>query len=322
MSDEINLDEATDEMHGMVLSVLPPDFLDLTDIDQARVRLDAVLGAMEAPPMPTDVEVSEMHVPGIDSDPDVRIKLYRPNNLAANAPGLLWIHGGGMVLLDADSDDLACATRASAHQCLVVSVDYRLAPETPAPGLVHDCYAAFLYMANNASELGIDPSRIVVGGASAGGGLAAGMAILARDKGGPTPIAQLLIYPMLDHTSSTPSSHGIDDTRVWNRAANITAWAAYLGGGAPTAYSSPTTCDDLSGLPPAYINIGTLDIFLDEDIAYASALNRAGVPCELHVYPGAFHASPNFLPDHPMSQRWHADEAAFLDRALSDNLND
>ena len=320
MTDTINLEEALDEMHAAVLGVLPPTLLDLTDLDACRAQLDVVLGATPVPPMPEDVAISEIQVPGFGDDPDVRVKLYTPANLAADAPALVWIHGGGMVLLSADGDDFACAMRASNHGCLVASVDYRLAPETAAPGLVHDCYAAFRHVADNASDLGIDVDRIVIGGASAGGGLAAGTALFARDQGGPQPSAQLLVFPMLDHSNTTASSHAIVDTRVWNRSANQIAWEHYLGGEAPTIYSSPSTCDDLSGLPPAYINVGTFDMFHDEDVAYATELNRAGVHCELHVYPGCFHGSQGFVADHPTSQRWVADEEDFLARALAGNL--
>jgi acetyl esterase/lipase len=272
------------------------------------------------PPLPENVTISETHVPGFDGDPDVRVKMYTPDNLAPGSPALVWIHGGGMVLLSADGDDFLCATWAANHNCLVASVDYRLAPETSAPGLVNDCYAAFRHVAANADVLGIDPNRIVLGGASAGGGLAAGTALLARDQGGQQPAAQLLVFPMLDHSNTTESSHAIHDKRVWNRSANLLAWEHYLGGAEPTIYSSPSTCDDLSGLPHAYINVGTMDMFHDEDIAYATALNRAGVACELHVYPGAFHASQNFVVKHPMSQRWAADQEAFLARALNGDL--
>lgn len=317
MTDVINLEEALDEGHAAVLSVLPPDLLDLSDIDAGRARIAALFDAMPAPALPDSVTVSEVQVPGVDSDPDVRVKMYTPAGLPANAPALVWIHGGGMVLMSADGDDFQCAMNALNHNCLVASVDYRLAPETAAPGLVNDCYAAFRYVAENAAELGIDANRIVIGGASAGGGLAAGTALFARDQGGPQPSAQLLVFPMLDHRNETASSHAIEDTRVWNRAANLAAWEAYLGGQPATIYSSPSICTDLRGLPPAYINVGTFDMFMDEDIAYATALNRDGVACELHVYPGAFHGSQGFVVDHPTSQRWVADEQAFLARALA-----
>ncbi len=203
---------------------------------------------------------------------------------------------------------------------MVVSVDYRLAPETAAPGLVDDGFAALTWLAGHADDLGVSADRIMIGGASAGAGLAAGTALRARDSGGPGLVGQLLVYPMLDHRNETPSSHAVEDLRVWNRSANIAAWKAYLGDADPTTYSSPALADDLSGLPPAYISVGTFDMFLDEDVAYATALNRAGVPCELHVYPGAFHASNGFLPDHPTSIRWKRDEDEFISRCLAGQL--
>lgn len=192
--------------------------------------------------------------------------------------------------------------------------------EAPAPAQIHDCYAAFCHLTEAADDLGIDPARIVIAGASAGGGLAAGTALFARDRGGPQPVAQLLVYPMLDHRNATPSSHAIQDSRVWNRNANLLAWDHYLGGRPPSIYTSPAICDDLAGLPPAYITVGTLDMFLDEDVAYAVELNRCGVPCELHVFPGAFHLSQNLLPDHPTSRRWRSAEEAFVQRALAGNV--
>ena len=317
MTAVINLEEVLDEMHATVLGMLPTTLLDLSDLEACRAQLDVVLGAMPVPDLPADVEISEVMVPGLEGAPDVRVKLYTPSDLEPDAPALVWIHGGGMVLLSADGDDFSCATRAANHNCLVASIDYRLAPETIAPGQVHDCYVGLRYVADTAEELGINKDRIVIGGASAGGGLAAGTALFARDQGGPMPAAQLLVYPMIDHSNTTASSHSIHDTRVWNRSANLLAWEHYLGGQSPTIYSSPSTCADLGGLPRAYINVGTFDMFYDEDVAYSTALNRAGVPCELRVYPGAFHGSNGFVVDHPVTKRWVADEEDFLARALA-----
>jgi len=318
MTAVINLEEALDEVHGAVLAMLPESLLDLSDIPACRSVINGFLEQMPKPELPASVEISEVLVPGHGAgEPEVRVKLYRPAGLTADAPALLWIHGGGMVLMSADGDDASCAVRAHEHNCLVASVDYRLAPETPAPGLVNDCYAALTWLAGSASELGIDASRIVIGGASAGGGLAAGTALYARDNGGPALAGQLLVYPMLDHRNDTPSSHAIVDPRVWNRTSNDLAWAAYLGGQSATTYSSPSIADDLSGLPPAHIGVGSFDLFLDEDIAYARAMLSAGSHAELHVYPGAFHGSKSFVADHPLSQRWSADEEAFLARTFA-----
>ncbi len=316
MTELSDLAPVLDEVHAAVVGMLPPDLLDLSDIPRCRETISGFLAQMPQPDLPTDVTIDEVMVPGHDGDPDVRVKTYTPANLPADAPALLWIHGGGMVLMDADGDDLRSAQRASEHNMFVASVDYRLAPEQAAPGLVHDCYAALTWMAANADHLGISLDRIAIGGASAGGGLAAGTALFARDNNGPALAGQLLVYPMLDHRNDTPSSHAITDPRVWNRESNRLAWEAYLGGAEPTPYSSPSTAGNLSGLPPAYINVGEFDMFLDEDIAYAQALQRAGVPTELHVYPGAFHGSNSFIPDHPTSVRWRAEEETFLARVL------
>jgi acetyl esterase/lipase len=296
--------------------MLPLDLLDLTDIPKCRETIDGFLAQMPVPELPGNVSIGEVVVPGHGSDPDVRVKTYTPDDLGPGAPGFLWIHGGGMVLMNADGDDDRCARLAADHQMFVASVEYRLAPEQPAPGLVNDCFAALTWMAGNADSLGIDTSRIAIGGASAGGGLAAGTALYSRDNGGPGLVGQLLVFPMLDHRNETPSSHTITDPRVWNRESNRLAWEAYLGGGDPTPYTSPSIASDLSGLPPAYISVGQFDLFLDEDVAYAQELMRAGVAAELHVYPGAFHGSNVFVPDHPTSIRWAEGEAAFLSSVL------
>ncbi|KIE51710.1 MAG: hypothetical protein MB53_02520 [marine actinobacterium MedAcidi-G2A] len=305
-------------MHQAVLSVLPEKLLDLTDISVTRAGLDALMSQMPSPELPAQISVEEAQIPGIGADPDVPIRIYKPESLPPNAPGLVWIHGGGMVLGSAEMDDAGSAAIAEQHQCVVISVDYRLAPENPYPAPLHDCYAALKWFAKNANSLGVSSDRIAIGGASAGGGLAAGTALMARDKGGPNLIFQLLVFPMLDHRNETPSSFGTSDTRVWNREANIIAWEAYLNNIEPIpSYASPSITDDLSGLPPTYINVGTLDIFVDEDIDYAARLSQAGVPVELHVYPGAFHGSNGFVAESSLSLRWAADQSAALEAALN-----
>ncbi len=318
----IDLAARLDEDHAIVLGILPEDLLDLSDINRTRAGLAKLMGAFPKPPLPDGVTVEDVHVPGYaDGDPDVLVRLYRPANLPAGSPALYWIHGGGMVLGSVDNDDPTCAARAADLGCLVASVEYRLAPEHPFPAPMKDCYAGLSWLAGNAAELGIIAERIVVGGASAGGGLAAGLALMARDLSGPAISYQFLVYPMLDHRNSTPSSQSIVDSRVWNRDANRAGWDAYLGpssrgDGDVSAWASPAIAADLSGLPPVYINVGQFDIFLDEDVAYAQALMRAGVAAELHVYPGAFHGSNSFVADSPISQRWAVDEAAALKAAL------
>tara|TARA_B110000438_G_C15733086_1_gene615065 strand:- start:247 stop:1257 length:1011 start_codon:yes stop_codon:yes gene_type:complete len=317
---KFNFETELDEMHRAVLSVLPEKLLDLSDIAVTREGLDALMSQMPSPELPEHISIESVHVPGLDGDPDVLVKVYKPQSLPPEAPGLLWIHGGGMVLGSVDMDDADCASVADQHQCVVVSVDYRLAPESPFPAPLHDCYAALKWFAENANGLGASSKRIAIGGASAGGGLAAGTALMARENGGPNLIFQLLVYPMLDHRNETPSSFGVTDTRVWNRDANLAGWAAYLNGAQPVSpYASPSIADDLSGLPPAYICVGTLDIFIDEDIEYAQRLSQAGVPVELHVYPGAFHGSNGFVAESSLSIRWAADQTAALQSALHPN---
>lgn len=312
----IDLRTRLDPTHQAILDVLPQGLLELGDVDGTRAILDELLAAMPSE-MPDDVTVEDLHVPGLEGDPDVLVRLYRPDGLPADSPALYWVHGGGMVLGSVDMSDAECASRARNHQCLVASVDYRLAPEHPFPAPMHDCFAGLQWLASNTAELGVDAGRIAIGGASAGGGLAAGLALMARDQGGPDICFQLLVFPMLDHRNVTPSSHAITDTRVWNREANIVGWRCYLGDGDEVSpYASPSIADDLSGLPPAYINVGDLDMFVDEDIAYAQALRMSGVAAELHVYPGAFHGSNGFAADAPLSRRWAADEAAALQAAL------
>ncbi|MGH1488733.1 MAG: alpha/beta hydrolase [Acidimicrobiales bacterium] len=321
----IDLAARLDEDHAAVLGVLPEGLLDLTDINKTRAGLDKLMGAFPKPALPPGVAVEDVHVPGhLDGDPDVMVRVYRPDNLAAGSPALYWIHGGGMVLGSVDMNDVDCAARAADFGCLVASVEYRLAPEHAFPAPMNDCYAGLSWLASSAADLGINADRIVVGGGSAGGGLAAGLALMARDLGGPAICYQLLVFPMLDHRNSTASNQAIVDDRVWNRDANSAAWTAYLGAAVQASgkippYASPAIAEDLSGLPPAYINVGEFDMFLDEDVAYALALMRAGVATELHVYPGAFHGSNTFVADSPTSQRWVADENAALRAALFDD---
>ncbi len=315
-----DLTKHVDELHGMVLGILPANFLDLTDIIQARDGVAQFTAAFPSPELPAGITVEDVNVPGAeDGDPDVLVRLYKPESRNSARSAFYWIHGGGMVLGSVDMNDADCARWAAEFGCVVASVDYRLAPEHPFPAPPNDCYAGLSWLADNAENLDIDPARIAIGGASAGGGLAASVALMARDRGGPSICFQLLVYPMLDHRNETKSSAAVSDTRVWNRAANISAWDAYLGGATEVSpYASPALAEDLSGLPSTYINVGQFDIFLDEDVTYAHRLMGSGVATELHVYPGAFHGSNALVVDSPLSQRWAADEDAALRAALTD----
>ena len=249
-------------------------------------------------------EVPEVDVADHDAN-GVRVRTYSHRDRVAPTPALYWIHGGGMVGGFVENDDFMCKTWARKLGCLVASVEYRLAPEHQHPAHTDDCYTGLAWLAGNADGLGVDRSRLVLGGASAGGGLAAATALMARDRGEVQVTHQMLVFPMLDDRGITPSSKEDLDPRVWNGTSNRHAWRAYLGDRAGTddvpIYAAPAraTADDLRGLPPAYIDVGELDPFRDEDIAYAQTILQAGVPCELHVTPGAFHASEGMGLDAP-----------------------
>lgn len=233
-------------------------------------------------------------VPGPAGAPDVEVLIYRPRANGGPRPAYLHIHGGGYVMGVAELSAPGNVRLADELDCVVVSVNYRLAPETPAPGPVEDCYAALRWLHSAADELGVDRARIAIGGESAGGGLAAGLALLARDRGEIPLCFQLLIYPMLDdRTATTSAPNPITGEFVWSPADNHFGWSALLGHEpgieGVSHYAAPARAADLAGLPPTYIAVGALDLFLDEDIAYAQRLLRAGVPTELHIFPGAYH---------------------------------
>lgn len=216
----------------------------------------------------------------------VGVRLYRPSNAGTvrePASALLWIHGGGYLLGTAKQDDRICLGFSSRLGVTVASVDYRRAPEHPYPAPLEDCYAVLTWLA---ALPGVDGNRVAIGGASAGGGLAAALALLARDRGEITPVFQLLVYPMLDDRSSDCPA---DPTyRLWDPVANRFGWTSYLGNADPQV-AVPARRTDLSGLPPAWIGVGTHDLFHDEDVEYARRLVEAGVPCRLDVIPGVFH---------------------------------
>ncbi len=277
--------------------------LDDSTLATTREAFQTLSTAVTPPDVPGLV-VEEGMVPGLGGSPDVGVRTYRMEGAPAPGPGLVWIHGGGTVMGGPDASDLTVRYFVAELGWPVVSVDYRLAPETPYPGALDDCTAAFDWMVASAGGLGVDPARIGVAGESAGGGLAAALALRCRDRGAAAPAHQLLIYPMLDDRTVVdpdPSPHL--GRYVWTPAQNSYAWRAHLGvepgsDGVP-AEAAPARADDLSGLPPTFISVGSLDLFLDEDVELARRLARAGVPVELHVLPrtphgfaGMFGAAP------------------------------
>jgi acetyl esterase/lipase len=244
---------------------------------------------------------------------DVGVRLQRPKVRAIPGAALLWLHGGGYVMGTAAQDDRLCRRYASALGATVAAVDYRLAPEHPYPTPLEDCYRALTWLARQPT---VDPRRIVVGGASGGGGLAAAVALLARDRGEIALAAQLLAYPMLDDRTSKIPRTDNPGYRMWNHASNAYAWSRYLGGADPEI-AVPARAHDVSGLPPAWLGVGTLDLFHDEDVAYAARLTAAGVPCHLEVVPGAFHTFDLLRPKAPVSQRFFDSQCAVLRDALT-----
>ena len=242
------------------------------------------------------------------------VRLYRPVGVTEPAPALLWIHGGGYVFGSAKQDDALCLRFSKALGITVASVDYRLAPEHPYPAPLEDCYAALTWLA---ALPAVDAERVAIGGASAGGGLAAALALLARDRNEVAPAFQLLVYPMLDDRSSAAP---VDPNhRLWDPRANQFGWTSYLGGADPTV-AVPARRADLSGLPPAWIGVGTHDLFHDEDIEYARRLVEAGVPCQVELIPGAFHGFDIVASKVPVAQQFFRMQCDALRPALTGHM--
>jgi len=310
------------ELKGPVktmLSQMPPN--DFNNLPAARAASKQMMAMMKSqiPDIP-GVATEDKKIPGPTGAPDVAVRIYRPENQSVLLPALLWIHGGGYMLGELDNEDFTAKNYVLAGNCVVVSVDYRLAPENPFPAPLEDCYAALKWLATNADELRVDKSRIAIGGASAGGGLASGLALLARDRQEVKVFFQLLVYPMLNDCNIEPASDTLPDALFWTRESNLMGWRCYLGcepGGKNIPYHAAAyRADNLEGLPPAYITVGDIDLFAQEDIEYAGRLVEAGVPTELHVYPGGPHAFDMLVPGADISKRFVADIHRVLKRAL------
>jgi acetyl esterase/lipase len=247
----------------------------------------------------------------------ISVRLYgrAPND--GPQPGLLWIHGGGYVLGSAAQDDAVCRHFAQKVGIVVASVEYRLAPEFRFPVPLNDCYDALVWLARQPY---VDPTRIAVGGASAGGGLAAALALLCRERGPVQLALQVLAYPMLDDRTATSTDIDESNMRLWNNKANLFGWQSYLGhqpGSTETdRLAAPARCQDLSRLPPAWIGVGTLDLFHQEDVDYAKRLSGMGVECDLQVVEGAFHGFDLIRPKSGVAREFRSAQVAALAAAL------
>ena len=290
-----------------------------------------VLGSLNADVLPTIRQADRFGTPvlsdrverrdvKVDGNPPVPVRIHREVGADELRPCVYSIHGGGYVLGSYDQDDARFDAWCPELKIVGASVEYRLAPETPYPGPLEDCYRGLKWVYDHAEEIGVDKNRIGITGVSAGGGLAASLGLLARDRGEVPIMFQLLDCPMLDDRQITPSSQ-LEGLAIWYKESNTFGWRSYLGdlyGRDDVPYTAaPARCTDLSGLPPTFVNVGTVDGFRDEDIDYAVRLNQTGIPTELHVYPGACHGY-QFAANSRISRQAAKDVLAWLHLQLAD----
>ncbi|GAB7340052.1 hypothetical protein MBLNU457_6548t1 [Dothideomycetes sp. NU457] len=248
---------------------------------------------------------------------DVILSIFRPKDLTGKLPGVYFIHGGGIVMGTRFMGVQETLNSCRLYGMVCISVEYRLAPDYPYPVPLEDCYDGLRWVGDNLAELEIDPEKLLLAGASGGGNLAAACALLVRDRGGPKLRAQLLRYPMLDSRAQTTSSKLYHDGAVWSAKSNDMAWKAYLGARPADMYSSPSHATDLTGLPPAFVDVGGAEIFTDEDVAYAQLLSACGVQTELHIWPGVFHGFSSLLPNAKISHVAQAAQNSWVGRVMS-----
>jgi acetyl esterase/lipase len=266
---------------------------------------------------PKDIAFKTTVIAGSTPGQSVRLRVYAPTARTAPTPALLWMHGGGYIMGNAQQDDGACIEYVRSLGIVVVSVDYRLAPEYPFPAGLEDCYSALRWVC---SQSDIDATRVAIGGASAGAGLAAALAQLAHDRGELRPVLQLLRYPMLDDRTARAASAPDDEYPLWTWRSNVFGWRAYLGAAWAAAElpacAVPARRADLTRLPPAWIGVGTADLFHDENVAYAARLREAGVPCELQVVPGGCHAFDMLVRNASISRAFYDGQLVALRKYL------
>jgi acetyl esterase/lipase len=303
------------------LASLSSAALEISELPRVRAEIEASVRALRSRPSDPALQRSEQLVPGPPDAPELRVQLFRPVDAVGPLPALLWIHGGGFVAGTPDWD-FPLEAIAKALPALVVAVDYRLAPETKFPGAIEDCHAALQWLHDEAQALGVDRSRIAIGGVSAGGCLAAALTLLARDRGSVPICFQLLLQPKLDDRTCllAQRSHPGAGEFVWTAANNAFSWSCMLedapGSDVVSQYAAPARAESFEGLPPCFLSVGTLDLFLHEDIEYGRHLVHAGVPVELHVYPGAYHGFQLIAPTSRLARMHERDILCALRNAL------
>ena len=305
---------------GVFPPTITPDLVAFMRRSYASPPIAETLRRREADGGPP-VERTEHTIAGHRGDP-VGVSVLRPAGADEPRPGVLFVHSGGLMFGDRFSGADLVLDWVDRLGAVLVAVEYRLAPEFPDPYPREDCYAALEWVAASAERLGVRRDRLMVAGASSGGGLAAGMALAARDRGGPRLCGQVLDYPMLDDRGLTPSTGQFDGVGVWDRISNETGWTALLGDarGGPdvSPYAAPARGTDLSGLPPAFLDVGAAEIFRDETIAYADRLWAAGGDAEMHVWAGGFHAFDIFAPHTAVARGMVRTRDAWVEKILAD----
>jgi len=300
-----------------ILKRFPGGVYAIEDLAERR-RIEASHAAelVEAVSATQTCSTEDMAVPGPAGCPDVPVRIYRPRRRQPASPAVFFIHGGGMQVGDLDYEHATAVQICEEIGTLVVSTDYRKAPEHPHPAQLDDCYAALRWISDNATCLEYDPGRLAIFGGSAGGNLALAAALKARDLAGPALCYVMALYPMVDHRNTTPSAHQVTQVGAWDRRTNVEAWQWFLAGQEADGYAAPLHAEDLAGLPPTFIDVGTVDVFRDENLALAQRLLAAGVPTELHVYPGVYHAAEHYAPDAEAARHMWTVRFRALRRAL------
>jgi acetyl esterase/lipase len=300
-----------------LLARFPGGVYAIEDLAERR-RIEAMHAAelVEAVKATQTCSAEDVRVPGPVGCADVPVRIYRPRQLQPASPAVYFIHGGGMHVGGLDYEHATAVQICEELGVLVVSTGYRKAPEHPHPAQVDDCYAALTWMSDNATSLDFDPGRLAIFGGSAGGNLALATALKARDLAGPALSYVMALYPMVDHRNTTPSAHEVTDVGAWDRKTNVEAWEWFLAGQEADGYAAPLHAEDLAGLPPTFIDVGTVDVFRDEDLALAQRLLAAGVSTELHIYPGVYHAAEHYAPDAETARHMWTVRFRALRRAL------